>query len=105
PTPRSTVISISRAPPLPIVAGCRSGLRISTPAGGATSPAVTSAGPLALREIGVGSARAGGAPRAFRVRMVAGGASGTLATGGDSLSTPRDRADGDAGPGLDASHE
>ena len=35
--------------PLPRVATCRSGFRISIPAGGAMSPAVTSAGPFAFR--------------------------------------------------------
>ena len=49
PTPRSTTSSSSRFAPLPSEAMCRSGFKISTPAGGWTSPAVTSAGPLARR--------------------------------------------------------
>jgi hypothetical protein len=88
---------------LPIVATCSSGFKISTPAGGATSPAVTSAGPLAFRYIVVGSSRSERTTSSFRFKITSVTSSVTLGTVANSCSTPSIRTDEIAAPGMDES--
>ena len=104
PTPRSTVISISRFAPLPSVAMWRSGFRISTPAGGETSPDVTSPGPFAFRYTVTGSSRSERITSSLRLRMMSVTSSVTLGIVENSWSTPSIRTDEMAAPGIDESN-
>ncbi len=80
---------------------CRSGFRISTPAGGATSPAVTSPGPFALRYTFTGSSVSERITRPFRFKMMSVTSSVTFGIVVNSCSTPSIRTEEIAAPGID----
>jgi len=78
-------------------------LRISTPAGGWMSPAVTSAGPLARRYAVEGSSFTERNTTCFRFRMMSVTSSVTLGMVENSCSTPSIFTAEMAAPGIDES--
>ena len=103
PTPRCTTSSSSRFAPRPNVAMWSSGFRISTPAGGWMSAAVTSAGPLARRYAETGSSTSDRRTSSFRFRMMSVTSSVTLGMVENSWRTLSIFTEEIAAPGMDDS--